>query len=653
MAKYQQQLLLHASQELSDQSNWFSDAIERLGIKETPDWPDSFGDKLRAMHSTKEQKIRVLSLFSGAGGLDIGFHDAGFHIVECNELEKVFAATLRENSKKGRRLEGANVACTDIRNYHPTNSSIDFIIGGPPCQTFSAAGARAAGVNGTDDERGNLFLEYARILKVIKPSGFLFENVYRIIGAQGGKPWRAIQDTFANLGYTLHWRILDSADYGVPQFRERVIIVGLRTGSFHFPYPSHGPDSLDTRPYYTAGQALASLTPPQKAFILGGRHGHLLTDIPPGLNYSYYTEKLGHPTPIFAWRSKFSDYLYKADPQTPVRTIKAQGGQYTGPFHWESRPFTLEELKRLQTFPDSYQMAGARQKVIHQLGNSVPPQLGRILALSILDQVFHHPIPFSFDYMPDSFRLGFRKRKRLLSKVYSRKAAIAIASIPDACPIINELRQHSQRVSILGNLQLVEAASGEDFDYIIHVAPSATALELRLEEPQKKTNPIVYRITISPDCNNQQATPLSAISMSSTSSEPRAVLALWKYLESLIGRYYHKDDLVQFFGYYQYRKDYSIQFDLRNAPESLTSFWKVLPQVTSGRGVGDIFKSCELSDFLGLTNDDFLSSLVQLKDIGYEVRNHNTNSQIKPGMILIPYAFPTLNARSLQRLTEL
>ena len=90
----------------------------------------------------------MLALFSGAGGLDIGFHNAGFEIVECNELESDFAATLIKNSEEGRDFSGTNVVCGDIRNYSPELEGIVFIIGGPPCQTFSAAGARAAGVNG-------------------------------------------------------------------------------------------------------------------------------------------------------------------------------------------------------------------------------------------------------------------------------------------------------------------------------------------------------------------------------------------------------------------------------------------------------------------------------------------------------------------------
>lgn len=237
------QLSLFPEEQMSKPS-WFTSALDALGIGEIPGWPDAFGSSfLKRFQDYDMDEIRVLSLFSGGGGLDIGFHDAGFTIVECNELVKKFATTLSLNSTPKGRLHGSKIVCMDINEYNPDVENIDFIIGGPPCQTFSAAGARAAGVNGIDDDRGNLFKQYVRILDKLKPKGFLFENVYRIVGAQGGKPWKLIQEAFQDVGYRLHWRILDAADFGVPQFRERLIIVGLQDGSFYFPYPTHGPDS--------------------------------------------------------------------------------------------------------------------------------------------------------------------------------------------------------------------------------------------------------------------------------------------------------------------------------------------------------------------------------------------------------------------------
>lgn len=634
--------------------SWFSDALENLGIKEEPGWPDLFGEALQKRHRfNTDRQIRVLSLFSGAGGLDVGFHDAGFQIIECNELEEAFAITLRENTKKGAHLEGANIVCMDVNNYDPDYNTIDFIIGGPPCQTFSAAGARAAGVNGIDDDRGNLFLQYARILKKLEPQGFLFENVYRIVGAQGGKPWEKIQKTFQDLGYTLFWRILDAADYGVPQYRERLIIVGLRTGSYKFPYPTHGPDSLDNRDYYAAGHAIANIATSDIPFSLKGRHGHLLKDIPPGLNYSFYTEKLGHPKPIFSWRSKFSDYLYKADPNTPVRTIKAQGGQYTGPFHWDSRPFTLDEFKRLQTFPDSYHIVGTHQKVIHQLGNSVPPQLARVLALSILKEVFGYDLPFNIQCMPDSLKLGFRQRKRLLTEIYARKAVSAFENLPTRNLKKVDFKKQTNHVRISDDLQLIITKSKDQAHFTISVFPNKNTLTLALIEPNPEQATTKYEIEILPDSILPANYELSSIILNSSSIDPNSVLALWKYLEMTVKQYFHKDDLVQLFGYYQYKRKYSIRYKLHDPSVTDCPFWKVLSQVSSDKGVGRITSINDLARLYSISTDDLMSVIRDLKRIGFEVRNHNTNRQIGRDSILIPYAFPSLNKRSIQRFKEL
>lgn len=171
-----------------------------------------------------------------------------------------------------------------------------------------------------------------RILKTVRPRGFLFENVGGITGANGGAAWQQVREAFETAGYRIAYRTLDAADYGVLQHRERAIIVGLREGEFLFPRPTHGPEASTPRPYFAARAALDGVpADPSAPVSVNGRFGHLLAEVPAGLNYSYFTEKMGHPRPVFAWRSKFSDFLYKADPDQPVRTLKAQGGQYTGP----------------------------------------------------------------------------------------------------------------------------------------------------------------------------------------------------------------------------------------------------------------------------------------------------------------------------------
>ena len=171
-----------------------------FGFEQTGNWADLFGESLRKYANESLPKIKTLSLFSGGGGLDIGFHDAGFEIIEAVEIEQAFVNSLQQNAGQGKYFgTEAKINCIDIKLYKPNFSSIDFIIGGPPCKTFSAAGARAMGVAGTKDERGNLFQEYVRILSLLKPKGFLFENVYRIIGANKGEDLASIKAASAEL----------------------------------------------------------------------------------------------------------------------------------------------------------------------------------------------------------------------------------------------------------------------------------------------------------------------------------------------------------------------------------------------------------------------------------------------------------------------
>ena len=223
-----------------------------------PRWTDRFGEWI-ADWSTKTlaPPIRTLSLFTGAGGLDIGFHQAGFHAVEMVEFDQRFVPTLEANCGLFGMFGEAIPRCADVRMYDPTElGKIDFIIGGPPCQSFSAAGRRAGGVQGATDERGQLFLSYVRLLKRLQPRRFLFENVYGITGANGGRDWTQIRQAFTLAGYHVFPRILDAADFGVPQHRERMFIVGLQDGMFRFPRPTHGPDSPGMLAHFAAATAV-------------------------------------------------------------------------------------------------------------------------------------------------------------------------------------------------------------------------------------------------------------------------------------------------------------------------------------------------------------------------------------------------------------
>lgn len=631
---------------LSDvkQNNWPEELFNTLQVQQNPGWPDEFGVQLqRWIHNTKFKKIPTLSLFSGGGGLDIAFSDAGFDIIEHVEFDSRFSPTLCNNFND----KGA-VKCIDIRDYEPEeNLKVDVIIGGPPCQTFSAAGRRASGVKGTSDPRGTLFEEYVRLLKKLQPKVFLFENVAGIIGAEGGRAWESIITAFENAGYSIYWRVLDSADYGVPQHRERVFIVGLKSGNFQFPYPTHGPD-ID-KPYYTAEEALNNVElelEPDKLKI-SGRWSKLIPGIPPGLNYSYYTAKMGYPRPVFAWRSKFSDFMYKADPKTPVRTIKAQGGQYTGPFSWKSRHFDVAELKRLQSFPDSYVISGSRNVQIHQIGNSVPPQMGRILALAVLDQVFNHS-PCKIEYLHENDALSFRKRKRELTEKYKKKAEIAISKL--------DLKAHEDLIDLpteqdfclFPDFSLIEGSSNDGINFNVHyeITEEKALISANFPDTSKKHS---FSILIEPKNLSVWPMPFDSIVLKGHGEAIEHVTALWKVLERLLQKVFEIDDLVQLSGYYQYKPAVKAKITTKNS----SNLWKVLKEILSYQGVGMPITEQMLSKLWDIPSDGIEDIMIQLRTAGYEIRNHRTNDQIPEGEYLIPYFFPSLNPRSLQRFKSL
>lgn len=646
--------------ELSDSEpvnpQWFQQILSILDVRQEAAWTDAFGKSLRQkVWQQGITPVKTLSLFSGGGGLDIAFHDAGFEIIEMVELEAKYVQTLQKNSQLGKWLDGSKPVCMDIRNYIPDpDLEVDFVIGGPPCQPFSAAGRRAAGVAGTTDRRGTLFQEYVRILKLLQPKGFLFENVYGITGANKGEAWQEIQEAFKKVGYTIYFRILDAADYGVPQHRERLFIVGLKQGKYLFPYPTHGCDSLDQQSYYSAAKAVEGSGKSDVEMGLGGRFGHLLNDIPPGLNYSFYTKEMGYPSPIFSWRSKFSDFLYKADPDTPVRTIKAQGGQYTGPFSWENRRFSISELKRLQTIPDDYEVVGNRQVAIEQIGNSVPPQLGRVLALSILDQVMDVNLPFDLAYLPQDKQLGFRQRKRKLTKIYLQKSESAIIELSKQGKI------KSLDASIYEEkLEFFRFLSIDDFSWTEEPVTNSIKIYLSCEldssywiiKASKNNNweePDQFSIDVYPSSGyDDWVLCTNSVKLCAKQLDTQVFTSLWKAFEEKLNRATGKADLVQLSGYYQYNPRISGVMNF-HGKEKVNLFWRVVQCVTRCMATSVQLKVKEFAECWDVNEENVVYYLQSLRAIGYEVRSHNTNPQIPLGEYLIPYAFPTLNPKSVQ-----
>ena len=624
----------------------FGAICDAIGCKgDIPAWPDQFGHAIKEwLRNNKISPIRTLSLFSGAGGLDIGFSDIGFEIIESVEIEEKFCETLKMNTGKGKRFSKSKVNCIDIRKYSAKNlGQIDFIIGGPPCQTFSAAGRRANGVLGTTDARGVLFSEYVRLLTELSPRGFLFENVYGIVGAQNGEAWREIRQAFSAVGYNLFYRIVDAADYGVPQHRERMIIVGLKEGTFKFPRPTHGPDSINKQSFYNAETAVRGVQSRETAESnrLGGRFANLLDDIPQGLNYSFYTEEMGHPNPIFAWRSKFSDFLYKADPDTPVRTIKASGGAYTGPLHWENRFFNYEEYKRLQTFPDDYEISGNKKTAVQQIGNSVPPQLARMMAIAIRQQVFGTVFSFQLSLLEENEELTFRKRKRELTAIYRKKAEIAIRALKKGQCSLPESREYYCSMNKMFKFSVVQITKA-DFKISVNWKNGLTIVVSDVYSKVADRDP-VYSINLKARDKNWTV-GVSRVCLIVRTSASLGYTVAWKAFENELIDNNIKADLVQLNGYYQY-----VPRIIATAKISTdVPYSSVIRSVLNTRTIPEISSTKELAKLWKIREDDVFKAAKYLRSLGYEIRNHATNPQIREGHWLVPYIFPTLTPLSVQ-----
>lgn len=406
--------------------------------------------------------IRVLSFFTGAGGLDLGFDQAGFEIVRASDIDGPSCETLRLN--KGAFLsDDLTVACEDIRktDLSALPRKIDLIIGGPPCQSFSASGRRAGGAAGRLDLRGNLFQSYCKIIDYVRPKAFVFENVRGILSTNGGEDWTDIVKAFKEIGYKLTYRILDALDFGAPQQRERMFLVGTRDEyEFLFPRPTHGPDSTDELPHISSGEALHGINEDENLDglkMMDGKYAHLLPEVPPGQNYLFFTARRGYPKPIFAYRSRFSDFLYKADPLLPVKTLIAKPGKYTGPLHWDNRYFSVKEYMRLQGFPDGYQFYGSRDDIIRQIGNSVSPKIAYALARSVMKQIFGMGPEVAL--ISSDQQLSFDKRKgQKAQKTRQVHATIASSALPSSinhfvpCGYVGSVAANGEHSSVRAEL---------------------------------------------------------------------------------------------------------------------------------------------------------------------------------------------------------
>lgn len=364
--------------------------------------------------------LKVISLFSGIGGLDFGFEQAGYETRLALEFNRHACQALRRNRPTWQLIENdVNLVSSDeiLEQASLKAGEADVLIGGPPCQPFSKSGYWARGdALRLDDRRADTLTAYLRILRDTQPRAFLLENVFGLAYEGKDEGLRYIldgiqqinQDTGSN--YKVCWQVVNCAAYGVPQLRERVFMIGSRDGQkFHFPEPTHGPaeslggDLFDERePYRTAWDAIGDLAGKadrDESLRVGGKWGDLLPSIPEGENYLWHTDRSGGK-PLFGWRTRYWSFLLKLSKRLPSWTIQAQPGSAIGPFHWNSRKLSFEELCRLQTFPDGLEVDCGRTEMQRMLGNAVPSLIAEVLARAIRTQLLGSKIETPLQLLP-------------------------------------------------------------------------------------------------------------------------------------------------------------------------------------------------------------------------------------------------------------
>lgn len=332
------------------------------------------------------RRLTVLSLFSGASGLDLGFSAAGFESLAFVELERWACDTLRENHRKAMVIgppdhsgDVRDLARASLERFCEGAASPDVVVGGPPCQPYSIAAAqrflqgdeRFKRTGHADRRRGGLFLEFFRVVRETQPRAFLLENVPGLLELDKGKAVAKMIEDLEGLGYRVaEPKVLEAADFGVPQFRQRVFIIGAKDELPRLPVPTHGPDSRRKRKRLTVAHALAGMP----------------------ADLSNHAPRKHEPRSIARYRKlafgqrEHLGRVDRLDPLRPSKTVIAGGSGGGGRSHLHpfiARTLTVRECARLQTFPDDFEFHGSSARQFTQVGNAVPPLLAEQLARSV------------------------------------------------------------------------------------------------------------------------------------------------------------------------------------------------------------------------------------------------------------------------------
>lgn len=343
----------------------------------------------------RKSKKKLISLFSGGGGLDLGLEAAGFDTVFATDIDDHSCKTLEAGKVKAEKLgkaflRHATVKKADVLQLQSEEllklagvkpGEVDLLAGGPPCQAFSVFGKR----KGVDDPRGRLFHEYLRILADVRPKAFVFENVFGLLTIHGGQTFKELCDLLSSPGpdvnYTLSVFRLNAADFGVPQFRDRVFIIGSIAGKkIKEIKPICSKSALDDKQlkHRTVADAFRGLPPLGKKLA-----NHTSRDHSERIVERYQNLRFGE--------RDSKTRINKLDPSRPsfaiiVGSDKGGGKGHVHPF--EPREVSPRESARIQTFPDWWDFSGTSRHPIRQVGNAVPPLMAAMIGREILSTFF-------------------------------------------------------------------------------------------------------------------------------------------------------------------------------------------------------------------------------------------------------------------------
>lgn len=330
------------------------------------------------------EKYKIVDLFSGVGGFQLGFEKENFEVLFSTDFDKDCETVHKINrpSVPFLRMDIHDLTEETLRKYIPENCNIDVLVGGPPCQGFSTIGKRVSSdpnKRTEADPRNTLFREYIRVLNYLKPKFFLMENVQGLLTRDKGRIFEEIKRTFSETGYEFNYVILNAADYGVPQIRQRVFFYGNRVDVKMIPpIPTYG-EAVNV-PHRTVGEAIGDLAnmPDNPEFNhVALKHGEINRR-----RYALIPEGGRLPEdqlPPELYRKNFGNTFKRLHRDKPSLTMVP--GHNAFPIHpWLDRSLTVREAARLQSFPDDYKFAGPRQKQCMQVGNAVPPLLSQAWA---------------------------------------------------------------------------------------------------------------------------------------------------------------------------------------------------------------------------------------------------------------------------------